>query len=61
MERTLAEVCDDPIGAKEEIMAAWYASLEECGMSVYREPKLVSSHRLDFSSLVDEGEAWDNS
>jgi hypothetical protein len=54
MERTYAEVCDDPIGAQEEVMAAWMQSLEDAGMTIYREPKLVSRRELDFSEITNE-------
>ena len=52
--RAMQSICDDPIGAEEEIMSAFMQSLEEAGgMSIYREPKLVSHRDLDFSSIAE--------
>ena len=53
MEKTMGEILDDPIGAEEQIMSAYMERLEDAGMAVYREHRLVDYRELDFSSLVD--------
>jgi len=51
MEQSIADICDEPMGAKEELVAAWMEALEDCGMTLYREPKVVSRRRLNLVSM----------
>lgn len=54
--RTLADIYDDPVGAREEIIAAWMESLEDCGLAIHREPTMVKRKKLDYSSIETSDE-----
>ena len=52
--RSLVDIWDDPIGAKEEVTAGILDRLEDCGFTVRRSgpTKTVSSRRLDYVALA---------
>jgi len=55
--RKVEDVLDDPLGCREEIMAAYMQDLEDCGMTIYREPKKVNRRLLDFG--ISTGSEWE--
>ena len=55
MRRLMQDVCDDPLGADEQMMAGWEEALEECGMGMHREPRKVVMRRvLDYSWIATD-------
>ena len=57
MRKSFQSICEEPVGADEQMLAGWEEALEECGMGMHREPRRVSIRRtLDYSSIAESNE-----
>ena len=37
MRKSFQSICEEPVGADEQMLAGWEEALEECGMGMHRE------------------------